>query len=132
MRYYVLGAYPFYGWDEAVPHKREISARHYHLTRLDVLTDVGPFLRAQQTEPSPDEPSPPHSPMGRFGSACCACPQITMERSMDQKQPSKEQVREYMQRRQAEHCAPPDLATARRELGWDLIAAERSQQAGRR
>jgi hypothetical protein len=52
---------------------------------------------------------------------------------MDQPhQPSKEQVRSYMEQRQREHAPPPDLKRIRQELGWDLIAAERSQQAGRR
>jgi len=35
-------------------------------------------------------------------------------------QPTKEQVREYMQRRQAEHRPLPDLKEIRRQLGWDL------------
>lgn len=47
-------------------------------------------------------------------------------------QPSKEAVRDYMQHRQREHAPPPDLKRIRQELGWDLIAAERNQQAGRR
>lgn len=47
-------------------------------------------------------------------------------------QPTKEQVREYMQRRQAERTPPPDQKQMRRELGMDLIEAERKDQAGRR
>jgi hypothetical protein len=47
-------------------------------------------------------------------------------------QPTKEQVREYMQRQAAEHHPPPDMREIRRQLGWDLIAAERSEQPGRR
>lgn len=39
---------------------------------------------------------------------------------MKQSTPTKEQVREYMQRRQAEHRPLPDLKEIRRQLGWDL------------
>jgi hypothetical protein len=34
--------------------------------------------------------------------------------------PTKEEVRRYMQRRQAEHLPPPDIKQIRRELGWEL------------
>jgi len=34
--------------------------------------------------------------------------------------PAKEQVREYMQRRQAEHKPPPSCEEIRRALGWSL------------
>lgn len=36
--------------------------------------------------------------------------------------PTKEEVRQYMQQRQAEHRPPPDLQQIRRQLGWELIA----------
>ena len=40
---------------------------------------------------------------------------------MDQPKPTKEKVREYMQRRQAERRQPPHgQEQIRRELGWDL------------
>lgn len=50
---------------------------------------------------------------------------------MDQKQPSKEAVRSYMEQRQREHAPPPDMKRIRQELGWDLIAAEREEQRRR-
>jgi hypothetical protein len=46
--------------------------------------------------------------------------------------PTKEQVREYMERRQAQHQPPPSREEIRRQLGWDLIKMERKEQAGRR
>jgi hypothetical protein len=42
--------------------------------------------------------------------------------------PTKEQVREYMQRRTESHRAPPDLKEIRRQLGWDLIEMERQER----
>lgn len=36
--------------------------------------------------------------------------------------PTKEEVRQYLQQRQAEHRPPPDLQQIRRQLGWELIA----------
>lgn len=39
------------------------------------------------------------------------------------KAPSKEEVREYMQRRVADHSPPPSMKQIRRELGWELVAA---------
>lgn len=47
-------------------------------------------------------------------------------------QPTKEQVREYMQQRQAAQCPPPSQQEINRMLGRDLIEAERKDQAGRR
>lgn len=41
------------------------------------------------------------------------------------KQPSKEQVRQYMNQRQAEHRIPPSLPEIRRRLGWDLAVTTR-------
>lgn len=38
---------------------------------------------------------------------------------------SKEQVRQYMLRQQAEHKAPPSIEEIRRQLGWTLCAAQR-------
>jgi hypothetical protein len=48
------------------------------------------------------------------------------------KQPSKQQVRDYMEGRQREHKPPPDQKDIRRQMGWDLIEMERKDQAGRR
>jgi hypothetical protein len=36
------------------------------------------------------------------------------------KQPTKEQVRNHIQQRQAEHKAPPSMEEIRRQLGWHL------------
>ena len=46
--------------------------------------------------------------------------------------PSKEQVREYMARRQAQHQPPPSCQEIRRQLGWELVEAEREQRSRRR
>ncbi len=46
--------------------------------------------------------------------------------------PTKEQVREYMERRQAQHQPPPSCQEIRRQLGWDLIEAEREERKKRR
>lgn len=47
-------------------------------------------------------------------------------------QPSKQQVRDWQQERIKAHKPPPDPKQIRRELGWELIEAERKDQAGRR
>jgi hypothetical protein len=39
--------------------------------------------------------------------------------------PSKELVRNWMQQRQGEHRPPPTLDEVRRQLGWELVEAER-------
>jgi hypothetical protein len=39
--------------------------------------------------------------------------------------PSKEQVREFMKHRQEEHSPPPDIKEIRRQLGWNLLEAQR-------
>ncbi len=41
--------------------------------------------------------------------------------------PTKQQVRDWLSLRQAQHKPPPDIKQIRRELGWDLlkIAAQR-------
>ena len=41
------------------------------------------------------------------------------------KQPSKEQVRAYMEQRQVAHKPPPDPREIRRQLGWDLGEIQR-------
>jgi hypothetical protein len=46
--------------------------------------------------------------------------------------PTKEQVREFMERRAVAHTPPPSRDEIRRQLGWDLVADERNEQAGRR
>jgi hypothetical protein len=43
-------------------------------------------------------------------------------------QPTKQQVREYMERRRTERRAPPDLAQIRRELGWESTGMERRKR----
>jgi hypothetical protein len=45
--------------------------------------------------------------------------------------PTKEQVREYMGRRQAEHKPPPSREEIRRQLGWELIEMERDEHRRR-
>lgn len=46
--------------------------------------------------------------------------------------PTKEQVREYMERRQEQHQPPPTQEEIRRQLGWDLIEMERAEQRHRK
>ena len=47
---------------------------------------------------------------------------------MDQKkQPSKEDVRQWLQNKLAERRPPPDPAQIRRELGWDMVKVERGE-----
>lgn len=43
------------------------------------------------------------------------------------KQPSKEQVRQWLQTQIIERRPPPDAKQIRRELGWDLVKLERGQ-----
>lgn len=43
-------------------------------------------------------------------------------------QPRKEQVRDWLDRRQAEHTPPPTPEQIREQLGWRLIQAERKEQ----
>jgi hypothetical protein len=43
----------------------------------------------------------------------------------DSKQPTKEQVRDYMVRRQQARKPPPDPREVRRQLGWDLTEMQR-------
>lgn len=42
--------------------------------------------------------------------------------------PSKEQVRQWMSERSKERKPPPDRKQIRKELGWELIEAEREQR----
>ena len=46
--------------------------------------------------------------------------------------PSKEQVREYMARRQAQHQPPPSCQEIRRQLGWEPAETEREDRSRRR
>jgi hypothetical protein len=46
--------------------------------------------------------------------------------------PTKEQVREYMGRRQAEHKPPPPQEEIRRQLGWNVIDIDRDVQGRHR
>ena len=45
--------------------------------------------------------------------------------------PTKEQVREYMMRRHAQHHPPQTQEEIRRQLGWDLIETEQAEQRQR-
>lgn len=42
--------------------------------------------------------------------------------------PTKEQIREYLHRRVAEHTPPPDAKEIRRQLGFELLDAHRQQR----
>jgi hypothetical protein len=42
--------------------------------------------------------------------------------------PTKEQVRDYMDRRRAEHKPPPTQEEIRRRIGWELIEMERDER----
>lgn len=44
------------------------------------------------------------------------------------KAPSKEQVRQYLGQRLAQHAPPPSQDEIRRQLGWELIAASRAEK----
>jgi hypothetical protein len=44
-------------------------------------------------------------------------------------QPSRQQVREYLERRIQDRTPPPPLEEIRRQLGWKLIEAARLEQA---
>jgi hypothetical protein len=46
--------------------------------------------------------------------------------------PIKEQVRDYMERRQVEHRPPPSREEIRRQLGWELIEMERAERRHRK
>ena len=41
--------------------------------------------------------------------------------------PTKEQVREYLQRRQVAHSPPPDIEEIRRQLGFRMLEAQRAR-----
>lgn len=43
--------------------------------------------------------------------------------------PTKEQVREYLRRSLAEHSPPPDVKEIRRQLGFELLEAQRHQRS---
>lgn len=43
--------------------------------------------------------------------------------------PTKEQVREYLRRRQVAHSPPPDIEEIRRQLGFKLLEAQRQQSS---
>ena len=47
---------------------------------------------------------------------------------MPRNKPTKEQVREWQHDRIAQHKPPPDPKQIKRELGWDLIEAERQAE----
>jgi hypothetical protein len=45
-------------------------------------------------------------------------------------QPSKENIREWLQRRQAERQPPPSIDRIRRQLGWTLAAMMTVKEIG--
>ena len=45
--------------------------------------------------------------------------------------PSNEQVRSWMQQRQMDRTPPPAPDQVRRELGWQLVEAERAAKLAR-
>lgn len=46
--------------------------------------------------------------------------------------PSNQQVRSWMQRRQADRTPPPAPEQIRRELGWKMVEAERETNRSKR
>jgi hypothetical protein len=46
--------------------------------------------------------------------------------------PSREQVRAYMERRQAQHQPPPSCQEIRQQLGWELGEEERKERSRQR
>lgn len=50
-------------------------------------------------------------------------------KKMNKRSPSKELVRDWLKREVAQHRPPPDPKQIRRELGWDLVAAQRINRA---
>lgn len=50
-----------------------------------------------------------------------------------QTQPTKEQVRLYLESRQTQQCPPPSIVEIRRQLGWDLMrmSASEARREGR-
>jgi len=53
---------------------------------------------------------------------------VIEEVAMPRNKPTKEQVREWQHDRIAQHKPPPDPKQIKRELGWDLIEAERQAE----
>ncbi|WP_175048123.1 hypothetical protein [Duganella vulcania] len=47
------------------------------------------------------------------------------------KQPSKESVRQWLQTQIAGRRPPPDAQQIRRELGWDMLKMERKERGER-
>lgn len=47
-----------------------------------------------------------------------------------QTQPTKEQVRLYLESRQSQQCPPPSIVEIRRQLGWGLMLAQEADAAG--
>jgi hypothetical protein len=45
-----------------------------------------------------------------------------------QTQPTKEQVRHYMESRQTQQCPPPSIPEIRRQLGWGLMQMQESDR----
>jgi hypothetical protein len=46
--------------------------------------------------------------------------------------PTKQEVRDYMHKRQTSREPPPSMKDVRRQLGWELIEQERREAARRR
>lgn len=62
----------------------------------------------------------------------CLTPHRWRWEMVNASKPSKEQVRAYMERRQAQHQPPPSCQEIRRQLGWETVEAERAEKRGQR
>ncbi|CAN7253523.1 hypothetical protein LJR289_001030 [Pseudoduganella sp. LjRoot289] len=47
-----------------------------------------------------------------------------------QTQPTKEQVRLYLESRQSQQCPPPSIVEIRRQLGWGLMLVQEADASG--
>ena len=90
-------------------------------------------LKQERPFPAPDER---HVRVGPRGSVPGPLSIVMLRQRrfnmVNTSKPTKEQVREYMERRQAQHQPPPSCQEIRRQLGWDLIEAEREERKKRR
>lgn len=48
-----------------------------------------------------------------------------------QVQPTKEQIRNYMEARKKQGCPPPSIGEIRRQLGWGLVQADEMERIPR-
>jgi hypothetical protein len=68
---------------------------------------------------------------GHDSSVMLLCMEVAMTNTVKPTKPTKEQVREDKDRRQAEHRPPLSQEELRRQLGWDLIEMERNEKRRR-